>query len=791
MGIEWIVSSCAMILLVVLIRAVFRKKIQPHIRYVLWLAVAFRLLLPFSFPATAVSVLNFLPFPGSAGAGLPNQAAGGLNGGDEAAGILPGRMDAERGEEGAGMGRGLVLSSAVDSDAGGIREGDSIESVWEKDKAGSIPEGNDAGGIWKISDAESIQKGNDAEDIREKDSIESVQEKGKTENIGKKDSIEGAQEKGGGEEGAQVLKEDAGLKGKRTDAGMFPGIIWMSGAALCGFVFLAVNLDYGRRLKRSRRRMEDEKLPGTLGIPVYIAEMIRTPCMFGLLHPAVYVTERVAGEEKMLAYVLCHENIHYRHRDNWWALVRNLCLCLHWYNPFVWMAARLSRQDAELACDEKAVEALGRERRVDYGRALLELGAADFSGMGGWRISTTLGGSKRQMKERLQMLVDSPGRAVGVQVLLAVLMVFVFAVAFTGRDGQSFAASERGTDMERLEEGISSLLLQAVNAEAVPGGKRGKGIFAGESGTVSLEMRAMEKGDMAGIEISSGSSLALDLNFDGWEDLCVAVQYDKRGNISYDCMLWNPQTGEYGQSVTIDNVDTDESNRWITSRVEKGDGKDTVTYYRYDDDNQLRMLRYVEENRSEDAVFAQLDLTYVEGDGPYDLDAVVDGTGLHKTMLAMAERSLEELYRWTGEKVSTACFQVTNMGDVVFGVTPEDILHSRIFFSRTFGADTEYNLSGYEKCISSFWVTSGRSVWYSPVLWRVFPEDMDALTDEEVVRWYFERIPDGGQVKSIVKRYEDMWTIQAESGSWFEVCYDAGLREIWYVTGPYPDFPEH
>ena len=58
---EWVISSCVMILLVILIRFIFRKKMQPCIRYALWLAVALRLLLPFSFFSTAVSVLNFVP----------------------------------------------------------------------------------------------------------------------------------------------------------------------------------------------------------------------------------------------------------------------------------------------------------------------------------------------------------------------------------------------------------------------------------------------------------------------------------------------------------------------------------------------------------------------------------------------------------------------------------------------------------------------------------------------------------------------------------------------------------
>lgn len=67
------------------------------------------------------------------------------------------------------------------------------------------------------------------------------------------------------------------------------------------------------------------------------------------------------------------------------------------------------------------------------------------------------------------------------------------------------------------------------------------------------------------------------------------------------------------------------------------------------------------------------------------------------------------------------------------------------------------------------------------------------MTDEEIVIWYFEQFPtvEGDKVESIEKRYEDMWTIGTESGRWYEVIYNETLKEIWDVTGPYPEYPVH
>ena len=316
--------------------------------------------------------------------------------------------------------------------------------------------------------------------------------------------------------------------------------------------------------------------------------------------------------------------------------------------------------------------------------------------------------------------------------------------------------------------------------------------FAGINSFAS-EKTAIEDSRITRPQIKGGGVRMMDLNYDGWDDLCFQGRYDGEGNIPCSCMLWNQQTHRFEYNITLNNVETDPENRWIYCRDGSEEGEHVITYYRYDAENRLHMARYVEKNPSAEAVFEQLDLSYVEDGGAYTLAAVEDGEGLNQTMIAMAKRALTELYQWTGEKVDTAYFQVSDLGGVVFALSPEDIKHSRIFYSRYFGVDTEYNLSGYDKSISSFDIYSARGVWYSPVLWNIFPQNIEGMTDEEIIIWYFERMPvaDAGKVKTIEQRYEDMWTVHTEQDKWFEVIYNTQLREIFDVTGPYPEYPQH
>ena len=51
----WILSSSVMILLVLILRTAFRRWIRPTVKYLLWLPVLLRLLIPFSVGETVLS----------------------------------------------------------------------------------------------------------------------------------------------------------------------------------------------------------------------------------------------------------------------------------------------------------------------------------------------------------------------------------------------------------------------------------------------------------------------------------------------------------------------------------------------------------------------------------------------------------------------------------------------------------------------------------------------------------------------------------------------------------------
>lgn len=137
--------------------------------------------------------------------------------------------------------------------------------------------------------------------------------------------------------------------------------LWLIGAAVMALWGLVGSWRLERRL-RCRMRLTGN---------VYLADHIASPFVAGLLRPKIYLPSDLAEEE--YPYILAHERHHIRRFDHVIRFLAYTALCLHWYNPLVWIAFRLSARDMEMSCDEAVLEQLGRDIRCDYSASLLNL----------------------------------------------------------------------------------------------------------------------------------------------------------------------------------------------------------------------------------------------------------------------------------------------------------------------------------------------------------------------------------------------------------------------------------
>lgn len=103
---------------------------------------------------------------------------------------------------------------------------------------------------------------------------------------------------------------------------------------------------------------------------IYIADYITTPFVFGVIHPKIYLPAGL--DERKYKYIIQHEKCHIRRGDTVYKILAYLALCIHWFNPLVWLAFRLFVKDMEMSCDEAVIKKLGASIRADYASSILE-----------------------------------------------------------------------------------------------------------------------------------------------------------------------------------------------------------------------------------------------------------------------------------------------------------------------------------------------------------------------------------------------------------------------------------
>lgn len=248
-------------------------------------------------------------------------------------------------------------------------------------------------------------------------------------------------------------------------------VVWAVGAAGVLLWFFGCNLAFGRALRKDAALFA----PASPGCPaIYVSPAIASPCLFGFLRPAIYLTLESAADDALRRHCIAHEQTHYRHGDHLWALLRGVCLALHWFDPLAWWSAHLARTDAELCCDEDAIRLLGEGERADYGRTLIRMTCR--TRVDPLSAATTMSGRGSQLKERVRAIAKHPKTAVPVLIAVLLLVAIAAGCTMTGAkrknstpDAAATAEAETTSDAETAHRDAILTRLQEVIPAEVPG----------------------------------------------------------------------------------------------------------------------------------------------------------------------------------------------------------------------------------------------------------------------------------------------------------------------------------
>ena len=220
--------------------------------------------------------------------------------------------------------------------------------------------------------------------------------------------------------------------------------IWFTGMALMFLIVVVSNIIFYRRLISTRIKT------GNSGrISIYITDVVDSACLYGVFRPAVYLNTNTGNNE----FIINHELTHYRHRDNWWALVRMLCVCIYWFNPLVWVAAHFHKEDCELFCDEAVIRNCSARERQKYGEVLLNAAARHSGRLSDIYLLSGASSGYRELKKRIERIAGSRKTYKSAAFVLIMIVVAVTVLAFGGGSVKgSSKLSESGIETDTQKD---------------------------------------------------------------------------------------------------------------------------------------------------------------------------------------------------------------------------------------------------------------------------------------------------------------------------------------------------
>ncbi len=330
-------------------------------------------------------------------------------------------------------------------------------------------------------------------------------------------SLMGSHAPGNGSQAIRVLPigasgQAASMPDSITNAVSTWTVVWAAGVLVCAVLF---SLAYWKCRKEFQTSIpvgndftENWLSVHQQGRRISIRQSGRfsAPLTYGVLHPVILMPTSTKWENTdSLAYVLAHEYVHIRRFDSIRKLVLIVVLCVHWFNPLVWVMYILANRDIELSCDEAVVRFFGENTKAAYARALISM---EETRSGLTPLCSSF--SKNAIEERITAIMKIKKTTVFSLVLAGFIVVGT---------ATAFATSANAQQAESVGQGSGTEIVTRL--DSIPQVDDRFGIFFKDGGrTAGADTEDMktavpvQSDDIYGAPVEKTSALADDLSGD-------------------------------------------------------------------------------------------------------------------------------------------------------------------------------------------------------------------------------------------------------------------------------------
>ena len=204
----------------------------------------------------------------------------------------------------------------------------------------------------------------------------------------------------------------------------------------------------------------EEKLKIKTRVELSCNPLIASPMLIGFFRPRIILPVGEL-EDKELSYIFVHELIHYKQRDMFYKWLIQIVVCVHWFNPFVYLLEKEVNKSCELSCDEKVISILNEKAKREYGDTLISFLKSNNLYKSSL-ASVTLTEGAEQLKERLGAIMKFRKKS---KAIIAITAIFTAAVCVCFFVTGAYAAPSAANDMKTWKD--SEILNEILTEDGV------------------------------------------------------------------------------------------------------------------------------------------------------------------------------------------------------------------------------------------------------------------------------------------------------------------------------------
>ncbi len=255
----------------------------------------------------------------------------------------------------------------------------------------------------------------------------------------------------------------------RINGSLIIGLVWLSGIGLVLVYHIVKHLRFRRLLNRWGEQIENDQYQQVLSrvyndwkiskpIRLISSPCVTSPMLIGFIKPTILLPDTEFAEQE-LYFVLSHEMAHYKRKDLWYKSLLLLVTVIYWFNPLVYIMAKVVSIQCEISCDDLVLMHSDHQKRLHYSQTLI--GLASYTGAR-TILGTNFYNSGENLKRRIYTIMENKKKNTGSWIFCTILILMILSgIQLTGK-ANTMAATESVVNQvneERLTVMIDRSLL--------------------------------------------------------------------------------------------------------------------------------------------------------------------------------------------------------------------------------------------------------------------------------------------------------------------------------------------